>query len=118
MNRVFYIYLISAIFLSGCAYTARSTEGQRIAAAQVQQIKLGQTTEVDLLKLLGPPSKKERKADGTEHLIYIHSELKSLTFPGGIVLYGPMDKVEEDIFEVILKNGVVQTYQFRKGDSR
>lgn len=100
--------------LWGCSYTLRSTEGHKIPTAQIQEIKLGKTTEADLLRLLGPPFKKEGKPDGTTRLLYIHSELKSPTLPGGIVLYGLFDKVEEEVFEIILKDGTVQSHHFLK----
>jgi len=100
--------------LGGCSYTLRSTEGHKIPTAQIQEIKLGKTTEVDLLRLLGPPFKKEGKLDGTTRLLYIYTELKSPTLPGGYVLYGLFDKEKQDIFEIILKDGVVQSHQFLK----
>jgi len=99
---------------SGCYYTLRISEGKKITSNQVQEIKLGKTTEIDLLTLLGPPSKKEKKLDGTEVLLYIHSQTESPTLPGKIVIYGLLDKEREEIFEVILKNGVVQSFHFTK----
>jgi len=113
--NLFFIILFSFVFtLWGCSYTLRSTEGPKISAAQIQEIRLGRTTEADLLKFLGPPSKRERKPDGTLHLLYIRSELKSPTLPWGIVLYGLFDREEKDVFEIILIDGIVQSFRFLK----
>ena len=98
--------------LEGCYYTLRSTEGSKISAAQVQEIKLGKTTDIDLLEILGPPSKKEVKRDGTEILRYIHTTWENPTLPGGYVMYGLFDRETEETFEITLKDHVVQSYHF------
>ncbi|MBI5967157.1 MAG: hypothetical protein HY882_04775 [Deltaproteobacteria bacterium] len=113
--KSFLFYLFGLfIAVAGCSYTLRSTEGSKISAAQIQEIKLGKTSEADLLRILGPPSKKEDKPDGTVLLLYVHRQVKSLTLPGGIVFHGFIEKEEEESFEIILKEGVVQSYQFLK----
>jgi len=112
MKRILLGLFCLFLTLEGCHYTARSVEGRRVSAAQAQEIKLGKTTEMDLLSLLGPPSKKERKADGSEVLQYTHSQIESLTFPGGFVMHGLLDREGGEIFEIILKDGVVQSFHF------
>ena len=102
------------ISLVSCSYTLTSTEGVKVSSAQIQGIKLGRTTETDLVKLLGPPSKKERMISGHDRLIYESTEVKSLTFPGGFKAEGFLDKEEDEVFEVPLKDGVVQSYRFIK----
>lgn len=114
VNRFFAILLLLLLILQGCHYALRSSEGTKISAAQVQEIMLGKTTEMDLFRILGPPSKKERKADGSERLLYLHSEILSPTLPGGYVIYGFLEKENEEAFEVILKEGVVQSFHFLK----
>ncbi|MBM4333948.1 MAG: hypothetical protein FJ117_22480 [Deltaproteobacteria bacterium] len=114
MKLVLLFLFCGVLTMGGCYYTLRFTEGTKISAAQMQEIKLGKTTELDLIKILGPPSKKETKLDGTETLIYIHFQIESPTLPGGVVLHGFLDKDREEIFEVILKNGVVQSFHFLK----
>ena len=90
----------------------RYTEGIKVTSAQIQEIRLGKTTEMDLFKLLGSPSKKERTLSGNETLLYNHTLVKSLTFPGGLVAEGFLDKEEDESFEIILKEGRVQSYRF------
>lgn len=110
----FFLSLLCILTLSGCYYTLQSTQGTRVASAQIQEIKLGKTTEADLLKLLGPPSKKEQTLSGNERLIYLHQRTESLTFIGGYVAKGVLDREQEEGFEIILRNGVVQSYRFIK----
>ncbi len=109
---VLFILLGLIVPLGSCSYTLTSIQGPKVTSSQVQEIKLGRTTELDLLKLLGPASKKERMLDGNERLIYATTEVKSLTFPWGYQAKGLLDKETDEIFEVTLRNGIVQGYRF------
>jgi hypothetical protein len=95
-------------------YTLQSTQGARISSAQIQEIKLGKTTEADLLKLLGPPSKREKTLSGNEQLTYLQTRTESLTFIGGYVAKGVLDREQQEGFEITLKNGIVQSYRYLK----
>lgn len=106
------ILLPILILFEGCSYTLTSTEGMRVTSAQIQEIKLGRTTELDLVKLLGPPTKKERMLAGNERLLYESTEIKSPTFFGKFKAKGFFDKEEDETFEIILKDGFVQSYRF------
>jgi len=112
VHLVLLILLGLFIPLGSCSYTLTAIKGPKVTSAQVQEIKLGRTTETDILKLLGPASKKERMLNGEERLIYETTEVKSLTFPGGYQAKGFLDKEEDEIFEVTLKDGIVQSYRF------
>jgi len=68
--------------------------------------------ELDLIKLLGSPTKKEKTLGGNDRLVYESTEIKSLTFPGGYQAKGFFDKEEDEAFEIILKDGIVQNYRF------
>jgi len=114
MKRFLFYLFCLLMAVGGCSYTLRSTEGSKISTTQIQEIRLGKTTEADLLRILGPPSKKDNKPDGSVLLLYVHRQIKSLTLPGGIVFHGFIEKEEEESFEIILKEGVVQSYQFLK----
>lgn len=102
------------LFLGNCSYTLTSTQGVHITPDQMQEIKLGRTTEMDLLKLLGSPSKKERMLSGNERLLYESVRTESLTFPWGYKAKGLLDKEAYEAFEVILKDGIVQSYRYLK----
>ena len=112
MKRVRIFLFALLLILEGCYYTINTVEGPKISAAQVQEIKLGKTTDMDLLKILGPPSKKEVKSDGAEIFRYIHSTWEDPTLLGGYVLYGVFERETDEIFEIVLKDHVVQSYHF------
>ena len=111
MKRTLFSLFFLLLPLGGCYYTATNTEGNDISAAQIQEIKLGRTTEADLIKIFGPPTKRETNPDGTTTLLYVRSQEKSPTLPGGFVVHGIVEKNEE-IFEITLKDGVVRSYRF------
>ncbi len=100
--------------LGGCGYTQSSVEGVKVTSAHIQEIRIGRTTELDLMKILGSPTKKEKTLGGNARLVYESTEIKSLTFPGGYQAKGFFDKEEDVAFEIILKDGVVQNYRFIK----
>ena len=102
------------LLLGGC-YTPSSIQGTKVSSDKMEQIRVGRTTETDLLKIMGPASKKERLVSGTERLFYESTQVLSLTFPGGYQAKGLLDKEVDETFEVTLKNGVVETYRFLKG---
>lgn len=114
MKKIIIFINCLALTIGGCTYTVRHTEGTKLTSAQIQDIRLGKTTEAELLRLLGPPSKKERKPDGSEVLHYIYTQIESPTLWGGVVLHGFFEKDHEEIFEIILKEGVVQSFHYLK----
>ncbi len=111
-QRFLFILLSLIVPLGSCSYTLTGIHGPKVTSSQVQEIKLGRTTELDILTLLGPASKKERMLNGNEKLIYATTEIKSLTFPWGYQAKGLLDKEEDEVFEVTLRDGIVQGYRF------
>ena len=103
-----------SLLLGACSYTVYSTEGVKVTSGQIERIKLGRTTEREVLSLLGPPTKIERVLGGGKRLLYESTDINSLTFPGGYQARGFLDKEEDEIFEVILKDGIVENYRFLK----
>jgi len=110
----FFLLAGTALLWTGCSYTFSSAVGTRVTLAQIQEIKLGRTTQLDLFKLLGSPAKMEKAKDGTYRLVYEWTDIWSPTFPGGYQARGFFDKEKEEAFEIIIKDGVVQNYQFMK----
>jgi hypothetical protein len=110
----FFFLAGAALLLAGCSYTFTSAVGTRVTSDQIQEIKLGRTTQLDLVKLLGSPAKTEKAMDGTHRLVYEWTDIWSPTFPGGYQARGFFDKEKDEAFEVILKDGVVQSYRFMK----
>lgn len=113
MKKIFLFLLILFCAGAGCTYTQRSSEGPLVSSAHIQDLKIGQTTETDLHRLLGPPTNRERRSDGTEIWRYIHTRILNPTLGGAVVLE-PFQREVEETFEVVLKNGAVQSYRFIK----
>jgi hypothetical protein len=108
----FLLGLCLCSLLPGCSYTVHTMKGAPVAAEQIRQIKLGQTTTLDLLRIFGSPSARGSKSDGTQFFIYSSHLISSPTLPGGKVIFGFFEKEEAEDFEIILKNGTVQSYHF------
>ncbi len=108
------VFFLSLLLVSGCSYTLTSSQGAKVSSDKLEQIRVGRTTEMDLLKIIGPASQKERLISGTERLFYESTQVLSLTFPGGYQAKGLLDKEVDEIFEVTLRNGVVESYRFVK----
>ena len=110
-----FILLVGAALLSAaCSYNSTSIQVIQVTPAQIQEIKLGRTTGLDLFMLLGPPARWERVNGDGRRVVYAWTEIKSLTFPGGYRAEGLHDKEDRQAFEVILKDGQVQSYRFIK----
>jgi hypothetical protein len=110
----FFLLVGTALLPVACSYNTTSVQGIRVTSAQIQEIKLGRTTALDLFMLLGPPARMERLNGDRGRLVYAWTEIKSLTSPGGYRAVGLRDKEERQTFEVILKDGQVQSYRFIK----
>jgi outer membrane protein assembly factor BamE (lipoprotein component of BamABCDE complex) len=113
MSRRLAILSIFIFALGGCTYASRSSEGTQVSAAKIQELRIGQTTESDLGRLFGTPTKRERRGDGTEVWQYTHRQVLTPTL-GGTVVIEPIEKEVEETFELVLKNGIVQSYRFLK----
>jgi len=113
MKERFAILLILILAGVGCTYTARPSEGTPISTAKIQELKIGQTTAVDLKRLFGAATKIERQADGTEVWQYTHKQVLNPTL-GGTVVIEPIEKEVAETFELVLKDRVVQSYRFLK----
>jgi hypothetical protein len=106
--------LVVLLVCAGCYYyTHRSSEGPQISADRMQEIRIGQTNEADLLQWFGPPTRKERRADGTDGWKYTHTRVLNPTLAGGMILE-PIQRQVDETFEIALKDGIVQSYRFLK----
>ena len=61
--------LVTALFVSGCAST-----GTNFDHSKVSQIKKGETTESDLIKMFGEPENRSINSDGVVHLTWMYHE--------------------------------------------
>ena len=117
MRNPVYSFLLligAALLLASCSYHTTSVQGIWVTPAQIEEIKLGRTTGLEITMLLGPPARVDRLNGNDRRLVYDWTEIKSLTFPGGYRAVGLRDKEERQTFEVVLKEGRVLNYRFIK----
>ena len=63
--------------LCGCASTGTSTTSKKIDAAQLHEVRKGQSTFADILKRFGRPNVLSRNWDGTQTAAYANTEGRS-----------------------------------------
>lgn len=68
LSRFFYAILCAAV-LAGCA-----SAGNNFDESKVSQIKKGDTTEADLVKLFGPPANRAINGEGVTTLTWMYAE--------------------------------------------
>lgn len=79
----------------GCTSTRMGTD---FNSANVSKLKVGETTEQEVIQLIGQPIERTRSADGTVTLQYMYSPgqtfhpLSAITNPGYIQRAGKGDK--------------------------
>jgi len=104
----------AALLASACAYRPTSVQGIEVTPSQIQEIRIGRTTGLELITLLGPPARMEKLNEDDRRLVYAWTEIRSLTLPGGYRAVGLYDKVERRAFEIVVKRDRVQSYRFMK----
>jgi outer membrane protein assembly factor BamE (lipoprotein component of BamABCDE complex) len=98
------VLVVLLAFTFSCAPSI--LEGRKIDADKVKQIQPGTTDVNKLVGLLGTPTKTEKTSEGD--LMYIY------TYTTGNPHWWTVDKTQGQNLEVVLKNGVVNTYKFRQ----
>lgn len=83
------VMLMTCLTLMGCGIIKTQTvrEGHNIHQETVDQIVIGQTTEREILKLFGPPTKM-REDGGKLHYFYEYKSTGGLSWNLGISLGG------------------------------
>jgi hypothetical protein len=89
-------------FTFGCAPTI--VEGRKIDSTKLEQLFIGQTKVANVKKLFGKPDKIEKLPSGEENYFYGYCVRNP---PGWTV-----SKLYDEELEIIVKDGVVQTYTF------
>lgn len=113
MKRTFTIILI-AIALTACASTKIQSEGNKITKEQAEAIKPGVTSKNTVIETFGNPKKIETKDDGTEILLYTYTEKRTPAYFGEFVVNERQSRVSTTTLEITIKDGVVQSYDFKK----
>jgi outer membrane protein assembly factor BamE (lipoprotein component of BamABCDE complex) len=98
------VVVVLLAFTFGCAPSV--LEGRKIDADKVKQIQPGTTDVNKLVELLGTPTKTDKTPDGD--LTYIY------TYRTGEPYWWTLDTTSGQNLDVVLKNGIVNTYRFRQ----
>jgi outer membrane protein assembly factor BamE (lipoprotein component of BamABCDE complex) len=70
------VVLVGVILCAGCASTRMGTD---FTSANVSKLKIGETTEQDVIQLIGQPGNRTRNSDGTVILSYMFSPGETVT---------------------------------------
>ena len=102
---------VSALALIGCASTRTGTD---FNSANVNKLKVGKTTEQEVIQLIGQPFNRTRSADGTVTLLYMYSPGQTIhpftiiTNPGFIQEAG---KGAKTLTVIIGSDGMVKDFR-------
>jgi outer membrane protein assembly factor BamE (lipoprotein component of BamABCDE complex) len=104
-----YLLAVTVLALSGCAGS-----GTKIDAAQLDEVRRGQTTVADIVRRFGRPNFFSKNWDGTQTAAYAHSDGRSdagtLLPLMGAVVAGAEAGVDSVIFNFDA-NGVLTDYR-------
>ena len=90
-------------FMCGCATTY---QGRKIDSEKVKQMAVGITGVEKVTALFGKPDKIERLPSGEENYIYQSGR--------DISHWWTINSINSQKLEIVVKDGVVQTYTFRE----
>ncbi len=90
-------------FIFGCA--PMIIEGRKIDSAKLKQLQIDVTKTNKVEELFGKPDKIEKLPSGEEMYVYQYDRKNPH--------WWTMDAVDKQKLEVVLKDGVVQTYKLR-----
>jgi outer membrane protein assembly factor BamE (lipoprotein component of BamABCDE complex) len=98
---------ILLIFLVGFTFSCGPTvtEGRRIDAAKVRQMAPGDTQVGKVEEMFGKPTKIEKLPTGEEDYVYIYKTAEPH--------WWTLDKVSGQQLNVLVKDGIVQTWKLR-----
>ena len=112
--------LILPMTLAGCAVLGSSSdvdvEGTPISSLTLQQLEPGETTEQQVLNLLGPPSRTMERTDGEKTLVYEFRRTKESKGHLLFVFSGKSESSERRTAYVALRDGVVTRWWMDDSD--
>ena len=112
MTKLCTVILLTGL-LTGCGIISYQTteRGHHLAQSDVQGIVKGQTTERDVLKIFGPPSKMRDTDEGKEFL-YEYDKSGGLRWNLGISVGG--GTAVKTLIVWLDKKGIVTDYAFKQ----
>jgi len=101
--------LICASLCTGCQSTRTGTD---FNSANVSKLKVGETTEQDVIQLIGQPSNRTQNSDGTASLSYMYDPGKTFNVFSGFNPHAAQNlEAGMKTLEVVLDaNGKVKSF--------
>lgn len=116
MKRIIACLGILLVFVTGCSTAMVESTGVDITAEPSKSIKAGTTTREEIIRVFGEPSKVE-KTGNSEELVYESKKEETPTYVGGLIMDEAGKKITLKRLEILIQNGVVQSYKFEaKGE--
>jgi hypothetical protein len=104
------------LLLAGCAAVKVESRGTEIMEEPSKVIRAGVTTKDEVIKHYGEPSRVSER-DGSEELVYESVKVETPSYLGGLVINEAGRAITEKRLDVVIRDGVVQSYRFEaKGD--
>ena len=99
------------VLITGCSTARVESTGRDIKEEPAKMIKAGVTTREEIITIFGEPSKVS-KTDESEALVYESRKEETPTYIGGLIIDEAGKNVTFKRLEILIQNGVVQSYKF------
>ncbi|MBI4745997.1 MAG: hypothetical protein HY786_05525 [Deltaproteobacteria bacterium] len=99
------------VLVTGCSTAKVESTGRDITEEPGKVIKAGVTTREEIIRIFGEPSRVS-KTDVSEELVYESRKEETPTYIGGLVIDEAGKKITLKRLEILIQNGVVQSYKF------
>ena len=101
--------------------TACATHGNKIDEQAISKVQKGQTTEAQLINMLGKPTSSGFSSDGTKQLTYSYAQANAnpasfIPFVG--FLFSGTESESQVLYVVLDKNGKVSDYSYSNSESQ
>lgn len=118
LRRTFYftVFMFLVFGLSGCAIISHGRMS-KISLQQVKQIKIGESTKEDVIRILGKPQSIVYKPNDVEVYVYVHGIEQSVALSLLLISIGRGGGTGQTLSVTFDAEGVVMDYEYTR-DSR
>lgn len=100
------LVLACVTLLAGCVMGRMGTD----FSANVSKLKVGETTEQEVIQLIGQPQSRTRSSDGTVILSYHYSPGQTVVPGSGVFILNPTPVKMKTLTVVLDANGKVKSF--------
>jgi outer membrane protein assembly factor BamE (lipoprotein component of BamABCDE complex) len=100
------ILILAFFMVSTFGCVPMVVEGKKIDSAKLDRVNEGQTRLAEIEGLFGKPDKVEKLPSGEEKYYYFYKRENPH--------WWTVDRINKQKLEIVIKEGVVQTYKFRE----